>query len=74
MATDMMMLDLVNEIGEFFQDAPRASTWERIVRSKLDTLRTMLQEQVDSYDAYIDRIAPDPDALADAVSAHWGHD
>lgn len=74
MANDIIMLDLVNEVSEFFQDDPRATTWEKIARSKIEKLQAMLTERVEEYDAWISSIAPDPDARFDAISAHWGHD
>lgn len=75
MATDIIMLDLVNELAEFFPaDDPRATTWERIARSKIEKLQAMLAKQVEEYDAWICSQAPDPDVPAMYISANWGHD
>lgn len=44
------------------------------LREEAERLQAQLAAAVTSFDAYIDRIAPDPDVPHLYVSAGWGHD
>lgn len=82
MATEVLALSLVETLLDYLGNPDDGNVYRlesadptrKHLREEAEKLQAQLAATVARFDAYLERIAPDPDVPHLYVSAGWGHD